>query len=324
MTNNFEMMRKRLLWQGGLKQEERMIQDKYRSFLKSLDASYQACDVSLVQKYDSCVQVEESPQYRALINPNKLKQDYDDKILSIGNDSNFSVGDIIQWKGTNTNWIIYLEHLTEDAYFRGDIRLCKHKIRFAGTDGELYETWAAIRGPVETQIESIQKNQIRVNSPNWSLNILLPKNDETIKIFDRYSEFLLEGKCWRVEAVDSISMKNILEINAEEYYINKDTDDIDNLVKDGLIIEPIDPTPESGIEGLTFIKPQIEEVYKAPSAGGIWSVEGKVPVCLKINKDSSSVSVLWTKMTSGQFNLIWKSADNSIVLTKTIVVESLF
>jgi hypothetical protein len=79
-------------------------------------------------------------------------------------------------------------------------------------------------------------------------------------------------------------MKNILEINAEEYYIDKDTDDVDNELVDGLIIEKIDPNPTEGlqIEGLTFIKPKISEIYKAPAAGGEWTiVEKQFPVCIK-------------------------------------------
>ena len=37
-----------------------------------------------------------------------------------------------------------------------------------------------------------------------------------------------EPICWRVEAVDSISMPNILAIKAQEYYVNKDQDDVNN------------------------------------------------------------------------------------------------
>jgi hypothetical protein len=41
--NNLELMRKRLEWQGGVAQENRMIKDKYNTFLKTLKYSYQAC-----------------------------------------------------------------------------------------------------------------------------------------------------------------------------------------------------------------------------------------------------------------------------------------
>ena len=56
----------------------------------------------------------------------------------------------------------------------------------------------------------------------------MPRNDKTIHAFDRYSEFLFAGRCWKVQAPDDISMRNVLEVNAEEDYINRDTDDIEN------------------------------------------------------------------------------------------------
>lgn len=306
-----------------------MIKDKYNTFLKSLLYSYQGCDVTLVQPYSECLSEDDSSLdqnmqinevYRALINPDKVKQDYDDKILSIDYKYNYQLGDVFCWVGTQTFWIIYLQQLTEDAYFRGEIRQCKYKLKFKDASGNWCSTWAAIRGPVETQIESIQKNQIRVDRPNWSLNILLPQNDKTIQAFDRYSEFLFAGKCWQVQAVDSISMKNIIEINAEEYYIDRDTDDKINEMKNGLIIEPVDSTPNSGIEGLTFIKPKIAEQYSSDE-GGVWRVKEKVPVEI-IPVDDKTISLTWLKSISGQFTLQWSKDD--ILREKVIVVESLF
>lgn len=319
--SNFEMMRKRLEYQGGIAQEDRMIKDKYRTFLKTLKYSYQGCDVSLAQPYNVCYldgETQQFPQYRALINPDKNKPDYDDKILSIDYKTEFKSGDVFQWLGTQTHWIIYLKQLTEDAYFRGEIRRCRYQIKFKDDEGNIVYTWAAIRGPVETQIDSIQKNQVRVDRPNLSLNILVPQNEKTLKAFDRYSEFIFAGRCWRVEAHDTISIENVIEIAAEEYFIDRDTD---NDVKDGLVIEPVDPTPDSEIKGETFIKPKIVELYTAPEQGGRWCiVEDNYPVIIT-PKTSISAEVLWNKTVSGQFTLRWCKGDKEI--TKIIVVESL-
>jgi len=38
-----------------------------------------------------------------------------------------------------------------------------------------------MRGPVETKIDYIQKHGISVDNPNYSLNILIPKNKDTLK-----------------------------------------------------------------------------------------------------------------------------------------------
>ena len=327
--SNFEMMRKRLEWQGGIAQEDRMIKDKWRTLLRTLKYSYQACDIALAQAQQEILDEGLEPEYpivRALINPDKNKQDYDDKILSVDYIHQFKPGDVFEWKNTGTHWIIYLQQLTEDAYFRGEIRRCRYKIKFKDEDGNICYTYAAIRGPVETQIDSIQKNQERIDKPNLSLNILMPRNEVTIKAFDRYKEFILDGRCWKVKAVDPISMtvdrQGVLEVNAQEDYINEVTDDEINEIKDGLIVEPDEPTPNSEINGETFIKPAIPEIYSVDMDGGTWCIrENNVPVDIE-PIDNKSVQVTWKKMTNGQFTLVWNNGSDTY--EKVIVVESLF
>lgn len=327
--SNFEMMRKRLEWQGGIAQEDRMIKDKWRTLLRVLKYSYQACDIALAQAQQEILVEGTEPEHpivRALINPDKNKQDYDDKILSVDYIHQFKPGDVFEWKNTGTHWIIYLQQLTEDAYFRGEIRRCRYKIKFKDEDGNICYTYAAIRGPVETQIDSIQKNQERIDKPNLSLNILMPRNEVTIKAFDRYKEFILDGRCWKVKAVDPISMtidrQGVLEVNAQEDYINEVTDDETNEIKDGLIVEPDEPTPNSEINGETFIKPAIPEIYSVDIDGGTWCIrENNVPVDIE-PIDNKSVQVMWKKMTSGQFTLVWNNGLDTY--EKVIVVESLF
>lgn len=327
--NNFEMMRKRLEWQGGIAQEDRMIKDKWRTLLRTLKYSYQACDIALAQAQQEILNEGLEPEHpivRALINPDKNKQDYDDKILSVDYIHQFKPGDVFEWKNTGTHWIIYLQQLTEDAYFRGEIRRCRYKIKFKDEDGNICYTYAAIRGPVETQIDSIQKNQERIDKPNLSLNILMPRNEVTIKAFDRYKEFILDGRCWKVKAIDPIGMtidrQGVLEVNAQEDYINEVTDDETNEIKDGLIVEPDEPTPNSEINGETFIKPAIPEIYSVDIDGGTWCIrENNVPVDIE-PIDNKSVQITWKKMTSGQFTLVWNSGSDTY--EKVIVVESLF
>lgn len=329
--NNLDLMRKRLQFQGGIDQESRMIKDKWRTFQRTLKYSYQACTVRMVQAWFQVLEEEKEPidpdfnvsqEFRALINPDKTKPDYDDKVISIDYSTDYGPGDVFEWVGTDSVWIIYTQEKTEDAYYRGAIRRCKHTIKFRKSDGSWCSTWASIRGPIETQINSIQKNQQRIDEPNLSLNILMPRNEETLGFFDRYAEFIFNGRCWRVEAPDDISMNNIIEVNAEEYYTNKYTDDVENEMKDGLVILPIDPTPESGIIGQTFIKPRLEEIYKVNEANGTWKIlEKNVPVII-CNNGNKSVKIKWDKGTHGQFTLQWSKGDK--ILEKVIVVESLY
>jgi hypothetical protein len=93
-------------------------------------------------------------------------------------------------------------------------------------------------------------------------------------------------------------MKNIIEVNAEEDYVNLQTDDLDAEVKNGLVIEPVDPTPQSEIAGETFIKPKIEEIYSVQLENGEWKVEDGVPVSLRV-VDNYSIAVTWKKSTHG-------------------------
>ena len=59
-----------------------MIRDKRRSLDRALWNSYQAAEVIKVD-------AQNQKPVRALINPNKTKQDYDDKILSTGFEHGF-------------------------------------------------------------------------------------------------------------------------------------------------------------------------------------------------------------------------------------------
>ena len=307
----------RLNHQGGNLQQNRMIKDKRRSLDRALVYSYQGADV---RKIDST-----SDDYvRALINPNKLKQDYDDKIISVGYEHHFECGDIFEWKGTETYWLIYLQDLTELAYFRGDIRKCSHQINWEDENGK-HSTYAAIRGPVETKINYIQKHGISVDTPNYSLNILLPKTADTLSYFQRYNKFYLADDelkvCWRIEAIDWLSMPGILEINAVEYYANEFEDNLENGTVGTLKTEPINPNNsfiEDTITGETFIKPKKEYEYEyIGNLVGKWSVKENYPI--KLIQDGKKVKLRRLNTYSGQFDLIYADC-----FKKTIVVQSLF
>lgn len=304
--NNLDLMRARLDYNGGEAQQDRMIKDKKWSMSKALLYSYQGAKV---RKLGS------ETEERALINPNQVKQDYDDKIISIGFESEYTTGTIFEWVNTGTKWLIYLQDLTELAYFKGDIRKCNYEISWKNANGDIVSTPVALRGPKETSIDSSVLKDISVDSPNHTLNMLLPANEETLAYFKRYARFYLNGICWRVEGVDSISMQGIIEIDATEYYANKDTDDLDNGIANGQIITPEPVVSE--IEGETFIKPKKTYTYKyLGSSKGEWGWDKKLPIAATPN--GNELILKWTQSYTGQFDL---SFGNT---TKTIVVESLF
>ena len=318
------LMAKRLDWRGGFPQQDRMIKDKRWTLDHAVKYSYQGAKI----RHTDSENLEEAP---SLINPDKTKQNYDDKIVSVGYEYGFKPGDVFDWMNTGTKWIIYLQDLTELAYFRGEIRRCNYQVSWKGENGEIYTQHLAVRGPVETKINFIQKNGISVDEPNHSLDILMTKTPEALKYFQRYAKFYLKGLewadkkiCWRVEAVDSISMPGIIQVVAVEYYANETKDDIKNNLVNGFVIDPIDPNIEEGIndiiEGPTFIKPRVEYsyFYRKKRESMNWSIVTKnVPVEI-VKTDGYRLTIKWNSSYHGQFEIECNGYK------KTIVVESLF
>ena len=308
MNNSLDLMRARFKVRGGTSQQDRMIKDKRESLDKAVLYSYQGAKVKKIGAEKANL---------ALINPNAVKQDYDDKVISVGYEFEYKPGTVFEWLNTGTYWLIYLQDLTELAYFRGDIRKCNYEIKWKDSEGLVKSTMAAVKGPSEKTIDSQQTNGMSIDSPNYSLNILIPNNEDTVKYFQRYSEFYLNSVCWRIEAIDSISMPGIIEINAIEYYANKDADNLVEGIVDGFLLEEI-PEPASGeIEGESFIKPKISYTYTyVGEEVDSWHYDSKLPLSVSI--DGKSITIQWTKTYTGQFVLSYGSEE------KTIVVESLF
>lgn len=309
--NALELMRARLQYHGGVNQQDRMIKDKRETLDRVVLYSYQGAKV---KKLDS-----ENIDL-ALINPNQVKQDYDDKVISIGYEFGYTPGTIFEWVNTGTKWLVYLQDLTELAYFKGDIRKCSYEIKWKDDEGNLESTYIALKGPSEKSINSITKEGNVIDLPNYSLYMLMPKTEATMKQFTRYTEFYLQGSttCWRVEATDSISMPGILEVHAKEYYANEHEDNVAAGLVGELIVEPIPPEPTTAdIEGEVFIKPKRSYTYKyIGNEDGVWTWDTKLP--LSVIPNGKEVVVKWNTTYTGQFVLSFGTVH------KTIVVESLF
>ena len=312
---NHELLKLRAQYANNDRQHDRMVQDKLRSLHRALLYSYQTCWI----KKDGDDQAE---YIRALINPDKVKFDYDEKIVSIDSIHGFKSGDTFEWKGTNTHWIILKQELTEIAYFRGNIRRCQLLEVTDPETKEVYSLWAAIRGPVETKINFIQKAGLVAHVPNMTLNIYAALNEQTKKLFNRYFKFKFAGLTWMVTAYDTVSTPGIIEFTAQEDY---DCDSED------LLIEPIDPNPPvedataPTIVGETFVRPLVTYEFEATCniAGQKWTIalqsdKLKVADALTWEVAENKIRVTWTAMVSGSYVITYGD------LTKTVVVESLF
>lgn len=315
--NSLDLMQARLRARGGVTQQDRMIKDKRETLDRVVWYSYQGADV---RKLDS------ETVERALINPNTVKQDYDDKIISIGYEYDYKPGTIFDWVNTGTKWLIYLQDLTELAYFKGDIRKCSYQINWKDQENKIYSTYAAITGPSESKIETTNKDSASIDLPNHSLKLMLPATKAVLEYFKRYAKFyiqpLKEGDspiCWRVEATDTISMPGIIELTAYEYYINEQTDNIGEGIVDAWG-EKIPELQNDIIEGEVFIKPKKAYTYKyLGEENAEWSLSNNDPrLPIEAHMNDKKITIKWTTSYTGQFVLQYGKEK------KTIVVESLF
>lgn len=256
MSDSYDLLKKRLTALGG-NAEGRMIQEKLKTLLKALKYSYQAETV-----------VKDNIDFRALINNNKLKMDYDDKIISIPFDSGFKVGDIFYWPRTKQYWIVYLKQYSEDAYFRGFVRRAQHILKWTDEFGTVCQTYGAVVGPVETKIQSDLKKKISFDIPNHTLTIIVPENELTKKL-KRYSKVYVSEQMWEVTVSDCISEPGVIELQLIEYYTNKEKDDelINSPNVDGtggMIENSSDVTVETSLDNIPMIEK--DKAYK------LWSI----------------------------------------------------
>ena len=307
--SSLDILNKRLQYQGG-NQEGRFIKDKLKSLKKALLYSYQAETAVLADKRE----------FRCLINPDKLKPEYDNKIISIpyrdiclnkdkiGTTSKgeeeigLKPGDVFYWKETKTYWLVYLQYLEENAYFRAELRRCKYEIEINDNKYRVY-----VRGPVETTMPWNQKKGIVWNDMNYSLAIYITKNEETLQFFHRFSKIKINGKPWEVQAVNEFDADGIIEVYLDEDYQNSIED-----AEKGEIPEIEIPDKDSPhIEGDIFVKPYDIVEYKILNAkNGIWSVSNDKAKIIEQNNSSVKIEIVTGK--SGAFDLIY-NRDLSLI-----------
>lgn len=314
---SLELLNKRLQYQGG-NQEQRFINDKLRGLKKALLYSYQAATAIL----------SDGKEFRCLINPDKNKPAYDNKILSIPYkdiclnaprvgktsegeiDIDIKPGDVFTWKETNTHWLVYLEYIEEDAYFRSEIRRCDQEVKI-----EDNSYWVYIRGPVETSIEWTQKTGIEWNTLNYSLVMYITADEitnnyferfKTIKILDpRYKRYNKE-KTWQVVGVDPYYGDGIIQVFLDEYFENSIADAVaaENSAETGEE-NPVDETA-AYIDGPTEVQQYSKAYYEIHNAeGGQWFIRWKE----KTDPLNSSLKIIPLNISIGElgtFTLIYR------------------
>ena len=315
LTDNMNL---RLNYMGGARQQDRMNEDKLRTLKKALLYSYQAITL----------ENEQGEYYRALLNPDKLKNDYDQKTLSIPfNDiclnqervgtmtqglqsTKISTGQVFRNVDNDTYWLIYLRNLEETAYFHAEVRRCKEEVEINGHKYKVY-----VRGPVETKIQWNQKKGDNWNNLNYSLLMYITENEETREFFHRFSKIKVRDKPYECQVQDSFAADDIIEVVLLETY--------DNPLEEEEGIPAVELIqPEEGqpfISGESYVGPYSINEYKIVglAQGGTWSKDSNN---VKITSDGDKIQVEILTGKPFKFNLSYTL--DSEVITKTIIVES--
>lgn len=336
-------LKTRLQFNGGTIAEGRMQEGKLKSLKKALLYSYQAATAIL----------QDGRMFRCLINPDKLKNDYDDKIISIpyediclgrmvevideetgevkkveqpasinGKTSQgiepigLKPGDIFTWKETNTDWIVYLQRLEEDAYFRAEIRRCDYEIDINGKSYKIYA-----KGIDEDAILWRTKQGISWNEVDYIMTLFIPKNEETINYFHRFQVIEINGKPWEVQVVDSISSEGILKVSIKETYTNTVQDLAEEEKKEQENIPEIDKTLPH-IIGDSIIYPYEERDYSIENAsGGTWFVDNDKKVIIT-DQTETSAHIMVITGRSGEVSLIYRRINEDDIILP-LIIESL-
>ena len=314
-----ERMIQRLKYEGYDAADGRNVSGKYKSFKAALKNSYQAEWITLNKGKDT------EARWRCLINPSRLTENFDKKVLSIDFDSGVVEGTVFWWDRTNRYWIVNLQQHTEEAYFRGTISRCDYEIEI---DGDTY--WVSLTGPNETSTVWNEKHNIAWNDLNYKIKGIIKKDSKTVNYFTRHNviklkltypdvesgETIEEYHNWKVVATDKYSSDSVMEVYLDEWY--------DNEMEDNMREPEVTPTPDlmqPHIEG-----PAICHVFDNNLSYSIVGLSGGKFVVnsdkVKITKrDSSSCTLDILAKKPMSFNLSYE-IDGETKVTLSIVVKS--
>ena len=303
--SELDTLKIRLNYNGGIKAESRMQKDKLRTLKKALLYSYQAATAIL----------KDGREFRCLINPDKLKNDYDNKIISIPfkdiclnseflgvptslaeEPTNIQVGDVFEWKETETHWLVYLRYLEEDSYFRAEIRKCDSVLSFDNKD-----YWVYSRGPIETTIKWGQKSNTVWNNINYSAVVYVGADEDTNKL-KRFSIVKLNGQNYEVQVVNRITSGGVIVLYLSEHYTNS--------IEEQFEIEEDDFIEISLIQGKTEVYPFSTETYYVEGGDGEWSVDSSKVSIVEQSEEHLSLEV--TSSYSGEFNILYTKANGDV------------
>lgn len=321
--SGLDRMRVRASYTGYDLQDKINVSGKYDSFKAALKNSYQAEWIVLNRGKEN------EQQWRCLINPSRLTENFDKKVISIDFASGVQEGTIFWWERTNNYWMISLQQHTEEAYFRGLITRAEYEIEI---DGEKY--WAITRGPIETEIEWHGKHQIYWNNLNYSLAIQVAKNSKTVNYFIRNKitkiklsypdvetgEIIEEYHNWKVVATDKYSSDFLIDVYLDEWNDNEMEDNKQEVVPD----EPDPMVPH--IEGPCIVNGFDTDIsYSIVGlTSGKFTVNSNKVKIIEMTETSCVINILTGKANEFILKFIGKDEnDEEKTIEQKIIIQSL-
>lgn len=319
--SGFDRMKKRI-GSRGESVDDRIVKNKYNSFQSALKDSYQAEWITLIDKDGNLT----DQKWRCLINPSRLTEQFDKKVISIDYAAGMKEGDVFYWDRTGLYWLINLQQHTEEAYFRGTITRAEFEIEIEGR-----HYWAILKGPDETTTDWRQKHQVWFNNLNLSMMIEIAKNSSTVNYFKRHNiikmkqtypdvdtdELITEVHRWKVVATDKYSSDKTIQVYLEEYF--------DNEMEDQQIIpeEPVIDEMNPHIDGPSAVNVFDQEIPFAIVGlkGGRWGITNtKAVKIIESDENECTIDVLTSK--AGSFKLVYRTEDGTDI-EKEIIIKSL-
>ena len=269
--------------------------------LAEVAIEYGRTSTEYIAELEKVIADKEGNYFRCLINHDKLKVDYEDKIISIpyaentvsidpvvDNDdyveTNFHNGTVFKWVHGNkqewvpdTYWIVYMQYSEETAYFRGEIRKADEEITIVviNDDGEeeerTYRGW--MTGPnEETTMWNVKKGVVW-NDMNYTKKLYITKDPDTLAFFQRFDRVIINGQPWEIQAYNdnygsssSNVESGIIRVALKETYTSTAQQ-----IRD---MDAREQATDATITGPDVLSPYDEVVYTTNSeiVGAEWSV----------------------------------------------------
>ena len=324
-------------------QKENELSDNQKNILNNLEQQYtftqsNRSSLEYIRQLEDIVDnlVNGQPLFRCLINHDKLKVAYEDKIISIpfneppiGSidpiDTNFHNGTVFKWVHGNkeewtpdTYWIVYMQYSQETAYFRAEIRKADQEIEIVIVNPQGQEETVSYRGwmtgPNETSVLWNTKKGVTWNDLNYTKLLYITKDEDTTAFFERFDRVIINGKPWQVQAynesystsksggVDSGIIRVALKetYTSTDQFVDQKINEINQNKEKQIQYDEIHT--EARIDGPTIVNPYERLTYIAKNfeEDKEWSIDK--PELAKIVKISTDRKTIIVDILTGRSN----------------------